>query len=142
MLFHKEKPDLRLQALNEEYENYRRRTKQELADADACAARRTAAALLGVYDDLQRALAQPCTDEAYYHGIRLICENLLAAFAGLGIVPMQSEGKLFNPAYHEAVGTLTDPNRRAEEIVQVVQTGFTMEEEVLRHAKVIVANCE
>ena len=43
-------------------------------------------------------------------------------------------------AYHEAVSHVTDETAAEERIVQVVQTGFTMDEEVLRHAKVVVAN--
>ena len=53
---------------------------------------------------------------------------------------MQSLGKCFNPTYHEAVSHVEDETVGEERIVQVVQTGFTMDEEVLRHAKVVVAN--
>lgn len=62
-------------------------------------------ALLPVYDDLARALDAPCTDEAYYHGVELLMQKLLARLDGLGVVPMDSLGKCFNPDYHEAVGT-------------------------------------
>ena len=55
---------------------------------------------------------------------------------------MDSVGKIFNPDYHEAVEQISDPKYRKEEIVTVLQTGFTMDEQVIRHAKVIVANCE
>ena len=51
-------------------------------------------------------------------------------------------GKIFNPTYHEAVCRITDPALRREEIAQVMQVGFLMDEEVLRHAKVVVANCD
>ena len=53
---------------------------------------------------------------------------------------MDSLGKCFNPDYHEAVEHVEDPAKRQDEIVQVIQTGFTMDEMVIRHAKVIVAN--
>ncbi len=97
-------------------------------------------ALLPVYDDLARALDAPCTDEAYYHGVELLMQKLLARLDGLGVVPMDSLGKCFNPDYHEAVEHIEDPAKRQDEIVQVIQTGFTMDEAVIRHAKVIVAN--
>ena len=134
--------DDRWEQLNEEYQNYRRRTARELEQADSRAARQTAAAFLSLYDDLQRALESSCTDEAYYKGIALIQKNLMATFASLKIVPMDSKGKIFNPDYHEAVGHITDDTLRKEEITEVVQVGFLMDEEVLRHAKVIVANCD
>ena len=78
--------------------------------------------------------------EAYYHGVELLMQKLLARLDGLGVVPMDSLGKCFNPDYHEAVEHVEDPARRQDEIVQVIQTGFTMDEMVIRHAKVIVAN--
>ena len=143
-LFTKKTPptDDRWEALQAEYQNYRRRTALELEAAGDQAARKTAAAFLAVYDDLQRALDSTCTDPTFYKGVEMIRKNLMATFASLKIQPMDSKGKIFNPTYHEAMEQITDPQHRANEIVEVLQTGFTMDEEVLRHAKVIVANCE
>ena len=137
----KETGDSRLEALQAEYLNYRRRTALELDATHARSARQTVLPFLALYDDICRALKAPCADEEYRKGIELIYKNLLATMAGLKIVPMDSKGKIFNPTYHEAVDRITDPALREEEIAQVVQTGFLMDEEVLRHAKVIVANC-
>lgn len=134
--------DSRWEALNEEYQNYRRRTALELMNVGTQSAQKTASAFLGLYDDLHRALDCTCTDEAFFEGIRLIERNLMDTFASLGIRPMDSVGKIFNPDYHEAVEQISDPKYRKEEIVTVLQTGFTMDEQVIRHAKVIVANCE
>ena len=133
-------PDEALEALRGEYQNYRRRTAAQLERAEADGMKKAVLALLPVYDDLARALDAPCTDEAYYHGIELLMQKLLAQLAALQVVPMDSLGKCFNPAYHEAIGHVDDPEKRPEEIVQVVLTGFTMDETVIRHAKVIVAN--
>ena len=60
----------------------------------------------------------------------------------MGVKPMDSKGKIFNPTYHEAVEQITDPHYRQNEIAEVLQVGFTMDDEVIRHARVIVANCE
>ncbi len=135
-------PDLRWEALNAEYQNYRRRTAQELEEASGKSARQTAAAFLPIYDDLQRALASACSDAAFYKGVELILRELMDAFASLGVEPMDSKGRIFNPTYHEAVERITDPKYRQEEIVEVLRVGFTMDGEVIRHAKVVVANCE
>ena len=135
-------PDDRWDDLNAEYQNYRRRTAMELDQASALSARKTAAAFLPIYDDLQRALASPCTDPAFYKGVELILNELLHTFKEMGIVPMASKGKIFNPNYHEAVRHITDSSYRQEEIVEVLQVGFTMNEEIIRHAKVVVANCQ
>ena len=133
-------PDETLEALRGEYQNYRRRTAAQLERAEADGMKKAVLALLPVYDDLARALDAPCTDEAYYHGVELLMQKLLARLDGLGVMPMDSLGKCFNPDYHEAVSHVTDETAAEERIVQVVQTGFTMDEEVLRHAKVVVAN--
>ena len=143
-------PDLRLEALEAEYKNYRRRTQDARETAYQDAQRKTVLAFLPLYDDLERALSAPCQDAAYRKGIELMMQNLLSILAGLKVqlkswldergIPMDSLGKCFNPDYHEAVSHVTDETAAEERIVQVVQTGFTMDEEVLRHAKVVVAN--
>lgn len=133
-------PDEALEALRGEYLNYRRRTAAQLEHAEADGRKQAVLSLLPVYDDLARALAAPCTDAAYYHGVELVQQKLLAQLAALKVQPMDSLGKCFNPSYHEAVAHIEDPEKRPEEIVQVLQTGFTMDDAVIRHAKVVVAN--
>ena len=96
--------------------------------------------VLPLYDDLERALRQPCQDEAYRRGIEMVMQNLLAILASMKVQPMDSLHRCFNPAYHEAVEHITDPQYREDEIVEVVRTGFTMDEEIIRHARVVVAN--
>lgn len=145
-LFSKKQPapaaDDRWDALNAEFQNYRRRTALELEQAGDKSARQTVAAFLSLYDDLQRALASPCSDPAFYKGVELIQKSLMDTFSSLGVKPMDSKGKIFNPTYHEAVEHILDPAYRQEEIVEVLRVGFTMDDEVIRHARVIVANCE
>lgn len=143
-LFSKRQPesDDCWEALQAEYQNYRRRTALELEAVGSQSARKTAAAFLPIYDDLQRALASPCSDPAFYKGVEMILKNLLDTMASLKIKPMDSKGRIFNPTYHEAVDHICDPQYRQEEIVEVLQVGFTMDDEVIRHAKVVVANCE
>ena len=96
-------PDETLEALRGEYQNYRRRTAAQLERAEADGMKKAVLALLPVYDDLARALDAPCTDEAYYHGVELLMQKLLARLDGLGVRPMDCLGKCFNPDYHEAV---------------------------------------
>ena len=134
--------DDRWDALNAEYQNYRRRTAMELELAGARSAQKTVCAFLTLYDDLQRALAAPCSDPAFYKGVELIQKSLMDTFSSMGVKPMDSKGKIFNPTYHEAVEQITDPHYRQNEIAEVLQVGFTMDDEVIRHARVIVANCE
>lgn len=135
-------PDGRYEALEAEYRNYRRRTALELEDAAGKSARQTVLPFLSLYDDLSRALACPCGDAAFYQGVELIYKRLLQTLTDLGVKPMDSLGRMFNPTYHEAVEMISDPNYRRDEIVEVLQVGFTMDDEVIRHARVVVANCE
>ena len=137
-----ELPDERLESLHAEYQNYRRRTAMELEKAGEQAARKTAAAFLPVYDDIRRALDSQCNDPAFYKGVELTMKNLLNVMASVGVKPMNSKGRIFNPTYHEAVEHIQDPQYRCDEIVEVLRVGFTMDDEVIRHARVIVANCE
>lgn len=142
--FRREAPqtDARYEALQAEYRNYRRRTALELEDAAGRSARQTALAFLPLYDDLSRALGAACSDPAFYQGVEMIYRRLLQTLADLGVKPMDSLGRMFNPTYHEAVEMISDPKYRRDEIVEVLQVGFTMDDEVIRHARVVVANCE
>ena len=133
-------PDPRLEALEAEYQNYRRRTQQSSTQAAMDAQKKTVLAFLPLYDDLERALSAPCQDAQYRRGVELMMQNLLSILAAQKVLPMQSLGKCFNPAYHEAVCHVEDKSVGEERIVEVVQTGFTIDEDVLRHAKVVVAN--
>ena len=142
MFLRKPPADDRYEQLQAEYQNYRRRTALQLEQAGGKAAAKTAAAFLPLYDDLQRALASSCTDPAFFKGVELIFRELTEILSSMGVRPMDSVGKIFNPDYHEAVRHITDPRYRSEEIVEVLQVGFTMDEEVIRHAKVVVANCD
>ena len=138
----RQETDDRWETLHAEYQNYRRRTALELDAVGSRSARKTAAAFLPIYDDLQRALASSCSDPAFYKGVEMILKNLLDTMASLKIKPMDSKGRIFNPTYHEAVEHICDPQYRQEEIVEVLQVGFTMDDDVIRHAKVVVANCD
>lgn len=128
------------EALEAEYRNYRRRSEQTLANAEQSATRKTVLAFLPLYDDLERALRQPCQDAAYFRGVELMMQKLLSILAGMKVQPMDSLHRCFNPDYHEAVEHVVDAQYREEEIIEVLQTGFTMDEEVVRHARVVVAN--
>lgn len=123
-----------------EYRNYRRRTAQALERAEQEATQKVVLEFLPLYDDLARALHQPCQDAAYFRGVELMMQKLLSILAAMKVQPMDSLHRCFNPDYHEAVEHVEDPQYREEEIIEVLQTGFTMDEDVIRHAKVIVAN--
>ena len=140
------KPD-ELAALNDrylrlcaEYDNFRRRSQKEkdalYGDVKANALK----AFLPVYDNLVRALAQPTEDEAYKKGVEMIMSQFKTTMEKLGVTEMDCLGKTFDPAFHNAVMHVEDPEKGENEIVEVFQQGFLMGDKVVRFAMVKVAN--
>lgn len=136
-LSEKEEKYLRLAA---EYDNYRKRSAKEKESIWTDAKGDTAAAFLPVYDNLERALKQPCTDEAYAKGVDMIMTELKKILEKLGITEIPALGEPFDPAFHNAVMHVEDEDVGESMITEVFQTGFLNGEKVLRFAMVKVAN--
>ena len=123
-----------------EYDNFRRRSQKEkdalYGDVKANALK----AFLPVYDNLVRALAQPTEDEAYKKGVEMIMSQFKTTMEKLGVTEMDCLGKTFDPAFHNAVMHVEDPEKGENEIVEVFQQGFLMGDKVVRFAMVKVAN--
>lgn len=124
-----------------EYDNYRKRTDREksLLYADATAAAVTE--FLPVADNLERALAQKdCSAEDLRKGVEMVCSQMQAALKKLGVTEMGESGEPFNPDLHNAVSHVEDENAGENTITQVFQKGYKIEDKVIRHAMVQVAN--
>ena len=123
-----------------EYDNFRRRSQKEkdalYGDVKANALK----AFLPVYDNLVRALAQPTEDEAYKKGVEMIMTQFNSIMEKQGVTPMDCLGRKFDPAFHNAVMHVDDPEKGENEIVEVFQQGFVMGDKIVRHAMVKVAN--
>ena len=123
-----------------EYDNFRKRSQKEkdalYGDVKANALK----VFLPVYDNLVRALAQPTEDEAYKKGVEMIMAQFKATMEKLGATEMDCLGKTFDPAFHNAVMHVDDPEKGENEIVEVFQQGFVMGDKIVRHAMVKVAN--
>ena len=140
------KPD-ELAALNDrylricaEYDNFRRRSQKEKDALYGDIKANTLKSFLPVYDNLVRALAQPTEDEAYKKGVEMIMAQFNSIMEKLGVTPMDCLGKKFDPAFHNAVMHVDDPEKGENEIVEVFQQGFVMGDKIVRHAMVKVAN--
>lgn len=129
-----------LQELKLEYQNFRRRNADTQAAAYRSGRADAALAFLPVYDNLLRALEQPCGDEAYVTGIQLTMRSLQEVLAGLGVTEIPALGAPFDPRVHEAMDHIEDPELGENVVAKVVLTGFYQEDTVLRHALVVVAN--
>ena len=123
-----------------EYDNYRKRTAKEKESAWANAKAQTVAAFLPVYDNLERALKQQTTDEAYAKGVEMTMKGLQDALSGLGVELIPALGETFDPNRHNAVMHVEDDAAEENTVVEVFQQGFTCGDKVIRFAMVKVAN--
>ena len=123
-----------------EYDNYRKRSQREKDSLYADIKADTLLKFLPVYDNLVRALNQPTEDEAYRKGIEMIMTQFCTTMEKLGVEKIESLGKTFDPALHNAVMHVDDETRGENEIVEVFQEGFRLGEKVIRFAMVKVAN--
>lgn len=123
-----------------EYDNYRRRSQKEKESAWADSKAETAAAFLPVYDNLERALKQDTSDEAYKKGVEMTMAQLREVLSKLGIEEIPALGEAFDPNLHNAVMHVEDEAAGENTIVDVFQAGFRSGDKVIRFAMVKVAN--
>ena len=123
-----------------EYDNFRKRSQKEKDAIYADVRANTLTSFLPVYDNLVRALNQPTEDEAYKKGVEMIMAQFKATMEKLGVTEMDCLGQKFDPAFHNAVMHVDDPEKGENEIVEVFQQGFVMGDKIVRHAMVKVAN--
>ena len=123
-----------------EYDNFRKRTIKEKEASYGNGKADAVEKLLPVYDNLERALNQPCTDEAYKKGVEMTMTQLVGIFSGLGVEIFGNVGDSFDPNFHNAVMHIEDENYGESEICQVFQKGFKLGDKIIRFAMVQVAN--
>ena len=123
-----------------EYDNFRKRSAKEKESAWTEAKASTALAFLPVYDNLERALKAPCTDEAYQKGVEMTMNQLKEVLTKLGIEEIPALNEKFDPNLHNAVMHVDDESVEENTIVEVFQTGFQTGDKVIRFAMVKVAN--
>jgi molecular chaperone GrpE len=132
---------LRLMA---EYDNYRKRTVKEKSDLIKTGGEKAFVGLLPVIDDFERAIKtlETASDmEAVKEGIALIYSKFMNYLQQNGVKPIESLGEVFDLEMNEAVAIIpaTDEEQKGK-IIDSIQTGYTLYDKVIRHAKVVVAN--
>ena len=123
-----------------DYDNFRKRTVKEKEASYGNGKADTVAKILPIYDNLERALNQACTDEAYKKGVEMTMNELLKIFSTLGVEVFGQAGEEFNPEFHNAVMHTEDEALGENVISQVFLKGFKIGEKVVRFAMVQVAN--
>ena len=123
-----------------EYDNYRKRSQKERESLYADIKADTLLKFLPVYDNLERALAQPTADEAYRKGVEMIMTQFNTTLEKLGITEIEAMGQTFDPNIHNAVMHIEDENLEKNVVAQVFQSGYRRGDRILRHAMVQQAN--
>ena len=124
-----------------EFDNYRKRTDKEKKGLIALGGEDVIKSLLGVMDDIDRALvAMSQTDdiESVRKGIELIHQKLLDTLHGKGVQEIEAVGNEFDTDLHEAVAKLPVEDDKKGKIIDVVQKGYKLKDKVVRYAKVVV----
>lgn len=123
-----------------DYDNFRKRTAKEKDQSYGNGKADTVAKLLPVYDNLERALAQPTEDAAYKKGVEMTMTELVKILTALGVEIFGTAGETFDPNIHNAVMHTEDESLGENVISLVFQKGFKLGDKVVRFAMVQVAN--
>jgi len=129
---------LRLMA---EFETFRRRSAEDRLNLISSASADTIKGLLPVLDDCERAIKilEDSSDDAAKEGTHLIYEKLTAYLKTRGLEKIEAQGQKFDTDFHEAVTQFPAPDESLKGmVIDVVQTGYTLNGKVLRYAKVVV----
>ncbi|MHB0885482.1 MAG: nucleotide exchange factor GrpE [Bacillota bacterium] len=130
-----------------EFENYQKRMQRDLAASIRRGKKDMYLKILGVVDNLDRALdawgkeaaAGGGPEDPHLAGIEIIRRQLLAALSSDGVVPIEAVGAEFDPVLHDAVAAWEKEDIDRETVTDEIQRGYTYEDEVLRPARVRVA---
>lgn len=138
----KEVEELKKQLLYKtaEFENYRKRTLKEKAELILNGGEKTIAAILPVLDDFERAIADKSEDpKAIKEGVQMIFNKFSKALESLGVKKIETQDKDFDVDYHEAVAMVPGMgDDKKGKVIDCIQTGYTLNDKVIRHAKVAV----
>jgi len=125
-----------------EFDNYRKRTMKEKAELILNGGEKAFTSILPVVDDMERALTtmEKVTDvEAVKEGMELIYQKFLSILAQNGVKRIDTKDQPLNTDFHEAVAIVAAPTPEQKgKILDTVQTGYTLNDKVIRHAKVVM----
>lgn len=125
-----------------EFDNYRKRTIKEKAELIKNGGERAIESILPVLDDFERALANMAKDEnaaEIMTGVELIYNKFVGILKQNGLQRIETEGATFDTDFHEAIAIIPAPSEDLKgKVLDCVQTGYTLNDKVIRHAKVAV----
>ena len=123
-----------------EFDNYEKRTLKEKSELILNGSEKTVAAILPILDDFERATADKTEDpQAIKEGFELIYKKFLKTLETLGVNKIETDNADFNVDYHEAIAMVPGMgDDKKGKVIDCVQTGYTLNDKVIRHAKVAV----
>ena len=123
-----------------EFDNYKKRTLKEKAELILNGSEKTVKAVLPVLDDFERALKDKSDDpKAIKDGVQMIFNKFVKALESLGVKKIDTDGTDFDTDFHEAVAMVPGMgDEKKGKVIDCVQTGYTLNDKVIRHAKVAV----
>lgn len=128
--------------LSAEFDNYRKRTMKEKAELILNGGEKTITSILPVVDDFERALKnmETATDvAAIREGVELIYNKFMSVLGQNGVKVIETKEQALNTDFHEAIAVIPAPQEELKgKILDCVQTGYTLNDKVIRHAKVVV----
>lgn len=128
-----------------EYDNYRKRTQSEKTAIYSDATAKAIEQILPIADSVTMALSQfegKDVPPEFSKGIELIANQLKSSFDKLNITAFGAVGDEFDPILHNAISKIEDENLGENRVAQVYQTGYKLNDKIIRHAMVVVANCD
>ena len=128
--------------LSAEFDNYRKRTMKEKAELILNGGEKSISSILPLVDDFERALKnmETATDvAAVQEGVELIYNKFMSVLGQNGVKVVETKEQPLDTDYHEAIAVIPAPNEELKgKILDCVQTGYILNDKVIRHAKVVV----
>lgn len=125
-----------------EFDNYRKRTLKEKAEIIKNGGERVIESILPVLDDFERALSTMQKNEEaaiYLTAVELIYSKFVKILEQNGLKKIEAKDQAFDTDYHEAIAMVPTPDESLKgKVLDCVQTGYTLNDKVIRHAKVAV----
>lgn len=122
-----------------EFDNFRKRTRRDVADIIKSANESLISQLLDVLDNFERAVksqGEKVDFEAYSKGVALVYDKLNVILTGAGLKKFDSVGEAFDPRLHEALMQVEADDQDPDTIALELLPGYTLNDKVIRHAKV------
>ena len=124
--------------LEKDFENYRKRSREEVEKSFADGQTKALETILPALDSFKKA-KKMILDEASIEGVNLIEKSIMQALEKLGVKKIKAVGEKFNPELHNAILSVQDDKAKAGYIVEETESGYTLGNKVIKYSQVVVA---